>query len=977
MPGSFFSAPVLTFRYFPSVILPILVGKLTNYHLSTMRLFSFLIFILYTLNGHAQLLITNAPNGQALAQRLVGEGVSISNVSFSGNPLMAGFFRNLGNSNIGIDSGIVLTNGVAKTRTSANNLGVDGNGITAASLADARNDWNLPGDLALANLIGSPPQEVRDACTVEFDFQPLGDTIRFRYVFSSEEYDPDFVCDFNDAFAFFISGPGFAGAQNIALVPGTNTPVSIRNVNNVPAGCVNNPSYFISNVTNINLTHNGLTVVFTAVARVQPCQAYHLKLVIADAGMDGDYDSGVFLEAKSLTSNATQLINVTKTDPATGNSYLVEGCATGSVKIKRQNAEPFPLTVNLAYGGNVQNGIDVQTLPPSITIPAGQDSAVFDIVALMDMTAEGIENLVVYTLANCSALVPTDSTILQIRDYDILGITPDTVVICGNGSVQLQATPGFASYQWEPSPALSSTTIFNPVVTPTSVFSTYVCVATIGTCRAQDSAMVTLKTLRLFSKTDVNCLNGATGQVRVSAGAQWVAPLKFSINGGAFQDDSIFNNLPIGPYKVIVQDAVNCKDSIQVALVQAFPDIANSLNFTPATCSGNADGSITVTTSGGKPAYQYSIDGTQYQSSNKFLVRQGSYSILVKDANGCNSTTGNITINLNNTLTVNAGLNDTICEGSSVRLNAVSSATSYAWQPATGLSLASSATPLASPVSPTQYVVTATQGICNRKDSVTIFVNRAPLPDAGADVTICFGANAPLQASGAVEYRWSPATYLSNSGIAAPIVLRPPATMLYRLNVVDSNGCSSLVTDSVRVTVTPAVKMFAGNDSLVIAMGQPVQLQATQVGASTVTSYKWLPSYGLNRTDIANPIAILGRDITYYVTGYTPANCEGTDTLRIKVYKGPEIYVPTAFTPNGDQTNDVLRAYAVGMKSYRYFRVYNRLGQLIFATADFARGWDGRINGVMQNTGNFVWMAEAVDYKGNVIQRKGSTMIIR
>ncbi|RYE18975.1 MAG: T9SS type B sorting domain-containing protein [Sphingobacteriales bacterium] len=942
-----------------------------------MKIFYLVLLIFFCGNARAQLVVTNAPNGQALAQRLVGEGVTISNVTFTGNPLMAGVFTNQGNTNIGIDSGIVLTNGIAKTNTSANAVGVDGNGTTSAITADAHNEWFLPGDSALANLIGSPVSEVSDACILEFDFQPLGDTIRFRYVFSSEEYAAAFVCDYNDAFAFFISGPGFAGAQNIALVPGTSTPVSIRNVNDIPAGCINNPSYFISNISNRYLTHDGLTVVFTAVARVQPCQTYHLKLVIADAGTDGDYDSGVFLEAKSLTSNATTLLNATQTDPVSGSSYLVEGCVAGSVRIKRQYQEPVPLTINLSYGGTAVNGVDLQTLPGSVTIPAGQDSVLLNIVPLIDGLSEGIESLTIYTLAGCSGLVPTDSTTLQIRDYDILGIVPDSVIICGNSSVQLQATPGYTTYQWDVNPALSSTTISNPVATPTSSFSTFICVATIGTCNAKDSAFVTLKKLNLLSKTDVNCPNASTGVVAVTAGAGWLAPLQFSINAGNWQADSVFNNLPVGTYNVVVKDASGCADSVQVTLVQAFADMTHITTITPASCSGNADGTINITTSGGSPAYQYSIDGTQYQSLPQFLVRQGSYNLLVRDANGCNSSISNISIPLNNTLTVDAGLNDTICEGKSTRLSAVSAATSYSWQPAASLASANTASPVASPTSTTQYIVTASLGICTQQDSVTIFVSKAPTPNGGADATICFGASTILQASGAVAYSWSPSNYLSNAGNATPTVQRPQADMVYQLHVVDINGCSSLVPDTVKVFVTPAVKLFAGNDSLFVAMGQPVQLQASQVGASTVTSYQWSPAYGLNRTDVSNPVATLDRDITYYVTGSTPANCEGSDTIRIKVYKGPEIYVPTAFTPNGDQVNDVLRAYAIGMKSYNYFRVYNRLGQLIFATADFNKGWDGRIRGVVQNTGSFVWMAEAVDYRGNVIQRKGTTTIIR
>ena len=102
---------------------------------------------------------------------------------------------------------------------------------------------------------------------------------------SSEEYNPLYVCSYNDAFALLLSGPGIIGKKNLALVPGTNLPVTITNVNNVtapPASCINNPQYYVDNTANTWFTHDGHTKLFIAKSEVQPCQTYHLKFVIAD-----------------------------------------------------------------------------------------------------------------------------------------------------------------------------------------------------------------------------------------------------------------------------------------------------------------------------------------------------------------------------------------------------------------------------------------------------------------------------------------------------------------------------------------------------------------------------------------------------------------------------------------------------------------------------------------------------------------------
>ncbi|MBL7746726.1 MAG: choice-of-anchor L domain-containing protein, partial [Chitinophagaceae bacterium] len=348
--------------------------------------------VIFLLTGKlisAQLVVTNSPSALALAQRLAGDGVTISNVTFTGNLSMTGFFNHLGGTNIGIDSGIILTSGRARSTPAAN--GVNGNGTTAAENVDADNAWGLPGDADLAAAIGQPVSNLEDACILEFDFTPLGDSIKFNYVFSSEEYTPAFVCDFNDAFAFFISGPGITGLKNIALVPNTTIPVSIFNVNNVPGGtCPNNQLYYSDNRFNTLFTHDGHTTILTAKERVQPCQVYHLKLVISDVA-DDLFDSGVFLQARSLTSAITAITNLTQTDPVTGLSYLVEGCATGAFNIRRARKEPLPLNIQLSYGGSAINGVDVLALPTTAVIPANDSFVTIFVNPVMDLVPEGIE----------------------------------------------------------------------------------------------------------------------------------------------------------------------------------------------------------------------------------------------------------------------------------------------------------------------------------------------------------------------------------------------------------------------------------------------------------------------------------------------------------------------------------------------------------------------------------------------------------
>jgi gliding motility-associated-like protein len=930
-----------------------------------------LLLTLLTISGKAQLIITPHPNAQALAQRLVGDGVTISNVSFTGNQLMASFFLNrAGRTQIGIDSGIVLTSGSAKT--TGTGWGLDGNGSVPASAIEASSVWGLPGDADLGLAIGST--NLKDACVLEFDFVPLGDSIKFNYVFSSEEYVPDYVCSFNDAFAFFISGPGITGLKNIALVPGTNIPVSIFNVNKVPGGaCQNNGQYYVDNSSNTFFTHDGHTVVLSAKEKVQPCQTYHLKLVIADAG-DAAVDSGVFLQARSLTSNTFGINNLTQTD-ASGNSYLVEGCITGAFNITRPRKDPFPLVINLSYGGTAINGTDVQPLPVNVVIPAFDSFVVVNVIPLIDNLPEGIETLKVYALAGCAAGTPTDSTYIQVRDYDILSLSPDTATICRSGSVQLNASAGYTVYQWMPDPTLSNTGIRDPVATPVNDASTYICTATVGSCNARDSVFVQLKKAHLLAKTDVNCRGAATGSIQVGTGAGWITPLEYSLDGISWQSSNNFTSLPAGNYSVKVRDA-NCTDSVAVIITQAFPDLlVNNTVITAASCSGNPDGQITLTASGGKAPYTWSSDGIVFQPFPVFNLNQGSFTITVKDENGCLSTQ-TASIPLNNTVTIDAGTDTAICEGSSYTFAAVSNAGSFTWTPSATLSNAGILNPKASPADSTKYYITATTGICSRKDSITINVWPAPIPNAGADISDCYGKIIQLNGSGGVLYQWTPASYFTSAANLANPFLKATASTTYFLSVKDARGCPSLQDDDVRVNVTPAVRIFAGRDT-VAAMNQPVQLKAVELSNAGVVRYNWASPQFLDNPAVAGPVATLPYDFRYTVTGTTADGCEGLDEILIKVYKGPEIYVPTGFSPDGNGLNDILKAFPVGIKEFHFFRVFNRWGQLVFQTKDPGRGWDGTINGTPQPIGSYVWMAEAIDYRGQLMSRKGTVTILR
>jgi len=184
------------------------------------------------------------------------------------------------------------------------------------------------------------------------------------------------------------------------------------------------------------------------------------------------------------------------------------------------------------------------------------------------------------------------------------------------------------------------------------------------------------------------------------------------------------------------------------------------------------------------------------------------------------------------------------------------------------------------------------------------------------------------------------------------------------------NGCKDTLVRPFTIFDNNA---FAGKDTLA-AKDEPVQL--TALGQPNVL-YQWTPTDGLNDATIRNPIAILDRDQRYTLYAVTDKGCDSRSSILIKRYLGPDIYIPTAFTPNKDGKNEILKAFPVGMKLFKYFAVYNRYGELVFRTTDYEKGWDGKHKGMEMGSTTLVFIAEAIDYRGRPFVKKGTVTLIR
>ncbi|MBK9661133.1 MAG: gliding motility-associated C-terminal domain-containing protein [Chitinophagaceae bacterium] len=345
------------------------------------------------------------------------------------------------------------------------------------------------------------------------------------------------------------------------------------------------------------------------------------------------------------------------------------------------------------------------------------------------------------------------------------------------------------------------------------------------------------------------------------------------------------------------------------------------------------------------------------------------------DDNGCRNR-DSVKVNVVSFVTLQAMADTTICRTDTIQLRVNSNGLQYAWTPASQFINATVKNPFAfTNNAMTNYQVTATIGGCSATDNIIVTTVPYPVVNAGTDFSICYNARAQLNGmTDGSSWQWAPASLVSNPNLLNPVSY-PPRTTNYILTAFDTRGCPKPTSDTIRVTVLPKMRVSAGRDTSVI-VNQPLQLTAT--GG---INYDWIPATYLSAADISNPVSIFPNPATgiqYKVIVYSTQGCKDSAYINIKVFKTkPTIFVPTAFTPNNDGKNDLLRPIAVGISNIEYFNIYNRWGQLLFSTTINGQGWDGRINGVLQSTGTFVWTVKATDYTGEAYFQKGVVTLIR
>ncbi len=558
-----------------------------------------------TQRSQAQIVVQDSIAAAAMVQNLVGTGITFLNPTLTCSGKAAGTYQIAGTSNLGIDSGLVLTTGVAQTDPVTGDIGVNGaQQIFFPATCDPTGSGGSDNDLSTLAGVAT-----FDACVLEFDFVPDGDSLLFDYVFGSEEYD-NFSCSgFNDVFAFFLSGPGIVGSQNLALIPGTTIPVSINSTTDPTvtqpfstAQCAamgaGSPfaQYYNDNQAGTSITYYGLTQVLTARAQVIPCTTYHIKLAVADGG-DCTLDSGVFLESNSFRSTNIKL----KLNSSLGSDfdYLVEGCSRGSIAVQRPKVLPISQTIYLTYGGTATRNVDYFNVPDSVVIPFGDTTASFNIDPIFDGVVEGTEVIQVNVINACNGII-IDSIFFDVEDYLPSQLYSDDTGVCQYTGKILLHVGDDDRFDWFWRNNLSSGTIDDP-----TAMRTYATVDTsvtfsvsaslvnpFGTCYTDTSEFdVTIepKPIVTILNPDTTLCMRDPFQFRVDVGPKWFTDYNYVWVPNLYLDDPFakepffFNqDFRMHRYVLTAQTPLGCQGSDTSELIRTRPPL-DLVNITPET----------------------------------------------------------------------------------------------------------------------------------------------------------------------------------------------------------------------------------------------------------------------------------------------------------------------------------------------------------------------------------------------------------
>lgn len=626
------------------------------------------------------------------------------------------------------------------------------------------------------------------------------------------------------------------------------------------------------------------------------------------------------------------------------------------------------------------------------------------------------------TVDNCTSTAEVTVTVNANPTVTLSTVDPSCGASNGSITASVTGTSGSVTYAWSNGATMAQ-------ATDLAAGTFTVTVTTAAGCQGTASATLTSgngPAITTITTTDPTCGN-ANGQVAVAASGG-TPPLQFSVDGGTtFQAAATFTGLDVGTYSIVVADANNCTSAGNATLATAPALLLTDVATTDPSCGGS-DGGLVITASGGTPPYQYSINGgTTSQVSGSFTgLSSNVYSVVVTDANGCTAAQAVSLSSANAPVISNVALTPPTCTNANGSITVTASGGTGALEYSNNGGVTFQATGDFTGLAPGTYAIVVRDADgCQSAASANLPTPSLPIiqninvtrPECGQSnggVSIAAsGGTAPLQFS--IDNGTTFQQFANFVGLPAgsyPIVIR------------DAEGCT--VTGQADIIPLPILaeasaaicqgeSFFVGGAAQTTS-GTYIDTFTSSLGCDSIVSTSLvvhaLPSPGFTVTPLVAPVAepnfTLLNGATGNITDWVYTWGDGTVTNEPDgqhTYDGPgvyvitqtvtsaqgctngfsitvivrdelRVYIPNAFSPDGDGTNDLFAPVGTGFSSWELW-IFNRWGEEIFTTKDTGLAWDGQAGGKPVAIGVYPYLVKLKDANGFDHERRGHVTLLR
>jgi gliding motility-associated-like protein len=797
--------------------------------------------------------------------------------------------------------------------------------------------------------------------------------------------------------------------MNIATLPGSNTEVSINNINNGNdnTGPCENCEYYVSNgdgnegpydEEEYYIQYDGMTTVLTAFAVVECGSTYHIKIVLADAG-DSAYDSAVFLQEGSFETNQSIALDLNFDFPnAIGTNVVFEGCYTGTITLERFANLSQSTTINLSYAGTAINGVDYALLPAAVVFPAGANTVQLTLDGLEDAIIEGQENLIIQFTEMVCGVPQVNEFVFYIQDdAGPINMPFTSYSIDCNESVVIGGSPsggiGLYEYSWESGEEVSTIEV-SPLIT-----TGYTLTVT-DTCVSEPFEITYLVDVPVYPAVDatlpaditLDCAVEAISIIPITAtGGNGSLNYEWTVDGAVVStepslDWSTNSDISIG---LTLTDGCGTQ-AMDVLEVVNIPYEPLSVILPPSyalNCLLLETEVVPVNLGGGQGDLTLSWiqDGVVIGSgSSVILGTESNTSITLTVSDECGfetSSTSILTYVESSPIVVQAGADQTlICDDPEVNLVAGSitggqGPLTIGWYEdgvlvSTGMNLS------AMTMDEDIFVLQASDG-CGHVGLDSLTVTLAPYTPLTASLDGS-GAGCPgdlVTLTAMPEDGMAPFTYLwTHEGPGSAISYdNPEVSTAYA--VIVSDACGNEVVASAEMIILPIDARF--QLTLTEYYGFTTMNTSFSLPGDSL-SYFWYVDEDLISQD--EDVLMSYTDLNDHVVSLAIENSVGCrDSVFTETHPPSSLFVPNAFSPDGDGINDMFKVITHDIIRYE-LSIFNRWGELIFQTDDVDAFWNGA--GVEEGEyfaqdGIYAYTIKAEGVDGKFYDLKGDVAVLR